>query len=201
MRSAYVLGAETGDETSFWNAWTWIKSRINALRSLPAELTAKQHEVAIKAAAAGQAGDKKTQEALKASIMRLGVMARTADQVKATIDEWLPKWTQAEAGAGSVSGLGLPVALILGAAGIAAAAWVAYAGAGLLAQYTQEKSILADVEAGKLTMEQAAALIKATKSPTAAEAFAGGFAKAAIPIAIVLGLAGIGFLYYRTRTA
>ncbi len=201
MHSPYVLGAETGDEASFWNAWPWIKKRITTLRNLPAELTRKQHVIAVSAAAAGKAGDTKTQQALKASVLRLGIMLTTADKIKATIDEWLPKWQQVEAKESGTALSGWTL-IVLGVAGIAAAAWVAYAGAGLLSEYANEKRIVADVEAGRLTITQAQTLIKAGQKPTTAEAFAGGLAGAAVPIAIVLGLAALGMMYLRpTRGA
>ncbi len=187
---SYALGAEAdADEGLFARYWAWIKAKLTELLTLPAKIRGLRQEALGTKIVADARGLTSMSSTLSMSSSTLSGMIATADAVAAKIKTWLPKFQAAEAEAGSLSGLGVAPILILGVMGMAALAYIAVKGAGLLKDYALQRQIVDGAKAKLYSMGEAQALIKAGTTPTFAETAGAGVATALAPIG--LALAGV----------
>ncbi len=186
-----TLEADTtdADEGLFARYWTWIKARLSELLALPAKIRGLRQEALGAKIVADARGLTSMSSTLSTSSSTLSGMIATADAVAAKIKTWLPKFRAAEAEAGSLSGLGIAPILILGVMGMAALAYIAVKGAGLLKDYALQKQVIDGVKGKLYSIGEGQALIKAGATPTFAETAGAGVATALAPIG--LALAGV----------
>lgn len=120
----------------------------------------------------------------------------TWSKVKSYIDTYLPSWLNAsKTTSTSAAGLGVIPLLVLGAASIAALAYVATYGIQMLKEYEIQSKVLTDVENKIISPAQAATILEKTTptSSTFGSAIGSSMGK---PIGIIIGLGVLGAVAY-----
>lgn len=148
------------DQGAAGAAVEYVRSKWRAFLALDASLLDMQHRAAVAAAAALQRGDQDAHDLAKQSVERLA-------ELRTLHDRALRMFDQLRAG---VPGLGalpvVPIALV--GVALACAALVAF----IFTRANAEEKIVALLEAGELTAEQAERLLHEADQPSGAESFA-----------------------------
>lgn len=172
----YSPNSLSGTETaSFWDYWSRLKNYVNELYDAGPRLK-------ITYARVQKLRDSESNVLLKNSysdqLMRLSEMYTTWEEIRDTLDEWMPTWKSMESSATSnVNGLGfLPLALpawaiaSLAAGGLAALTFVVTQGMSLLAETKQRESainsILSAKGSGAVTAAEATKMISSLNKPS-----------------------------------
>jgi len=185
MHNSYaMLGADEGYFETYWNE---LKAYIQELLGLPVAIQKRRFELAKIAGLAYQKGKTTEMQAAVDSLKRINAMAEPAHTISQKIRAYLPDWLAAEKQSSSqpMSGLGFIPLIAMGVAAAAALAYVAVQGLSLLKEYKSESVIIEDLKAKTLTIEEAKALIRATKPVGAmtaiGESFGGNMGMMVIP--------------------
>jgi len=201
MRSLSTLNGMADD---FAGYWAKVKNYINDLIALPQRVAALDARIFTLQKSIARRTDMPAAQRkslifeLGKSAPRIGPMKETAIAIASRIQNYLPQW---RAYAQTQSGSALGFAPVLAAAAFAALAYVAVQGLGLLKEYKSEKAIIDAVEAKTLTVEQAAALIKESKTKTMGTSIGEGISKALVPIALIGGLIIAGSYFMQRKVA
>lgn len=188
MHNEYAMLGE--EEGTFEKYWAELKAYIQELLGLPVAIQKRRYELAKIAGLAYQKGKMTEMQTAVDSLKRINAMADPAMNIAVKIRKYLPDWLSAEKQSASqpMSGLGFIPLLVMGVAAAGALAYVAVQGLSLLKEYKAESVIIEDLKAKTLTIDEAKALIKATKPVGAmtavAEQFGGSIAYALIPVII-----------------
>jgi len=175
------------DVNSFWDYWERLKTGLNDLINAGAELIGLQNKYEDLLSRAQALEREDLSEQIEGRLLQVTNDYSVWEEIKAKIDQWLPNWMRiggiassetssesrmAEAPASGVtsekplrafSGFGfiLPawaIAMLI-AGGLAAIVFVVTEGMKLLKRLSLEKTLIADIERGVLTAEQAAQII------------------------------------------
>lgn len=178
---------------NFAGHWRVIKDNISQLRELPYKVTLRL-QVLGKARANMLAKNMTAQvSSLQSDIDKANKDLQQAWKVREIIDKYMPEWVKGSRGT-VVSQLGaLPI--ILGAAAIAGLAFVAVEGMKLLKEYQFEKSVIAQITAKGLSVDEATKLLESEKQKGLFSGLFGGMN----PIAIVGIVVGLGFIFMGMR--
>lgn len=156
------------DAGIFATYWAKVKGYVNELLALPARIRGLRQEALGAKILADAKGATSIARTLSTSSTSLSGMLATAEAVVAKIRTWLPHWQRQESST-SLSGLGILPVLIIAPLAVAALAYVATNGLGLLKDYAIQTKVVAEaitgLKSGAYTVDQAAGLIKGSAPP------------------------------------
>lgn len=175
-------------DLQFHQYWNEIKNKISDLRQLPTMVSSHLQKL-------GKAVTKRPElePLLSFEIQKAHDDLEKAWKVKGYIDEYLPEWMKAASSQGpKVEQLGaLP--LLIGAAALAALAYVVTTGMALYQDYKVKSTLTTAVIEKKMTSGQAADIISSTRPIGFAEQIQAAFTHGALPLVLLGG--GALFLF------
>ena len=162
----------TDNEDSAWydfsTYWNQIKSKISDILMHGARLISLKRKYDILYTRALRVGrDDLAAKAESSSGFLMSLIIKW-QKIRHTIMKWLPKWKSASSGNG-LSGLGSPVLILLGIAGIAAAGFVAVYAIDYYKEYKEAKLPYQALKDEIITAEQAKGIIGAGVLPSFTE--------------------------------
>ena len=182
--------------------WTTIKNKIAALQALGPQISSYQQRIAVaqhNLFARGTEEGNRYAHALDDELAKINDDLMKWWKVKGYIDKYLPQWMELDQNiSAEKQGLGF-VPIVLGAAAIAALAYVVTTGMALYQDYQFKVGLTQDIIEQKLTSGQAKDILSVPGSEGIIEKVVGkvgaglGFG---VPIALVVGVGG--YLLYTT---
>jgi hypothetical protein len=159
-----------------------VKDKLNEIYALGSKISDLRNQLVTMKARAVKVSHELA-KTIDTNLAKTQDMYSTWQKVKGYIDQWKGKWIQASTEATeehpissgyqtSVSGLAVLPVVLLGAAGISALAYVSVQGLKLIKDYAYQRSVVKDLEANLLSVEQAKGLIAVTATPTFGTEFA-----------------------------
>lgn len=178
------------DMFNFSSYWQTVKNKINELQGLGYQISLHQQKLGV----AYSNLKAKGRDDLAAQLQ--DEIAKTQDdlnkwwKVKGYIDKYLPEWMKADQPEAKVVNSLSVLPIILGAAAIAALAYVVNTGMALLQDYSFKSQLTAAIIEGKMTSGQAAEVLSVPREKGVLEEVVGkvgtglGFG---LPVALLVG--------------
>jgi hypothetical protein len=140
----------------FRERWQQIKDYINDILALGPVIdeNERRYQVVVERSLGGEAGVAARQGIARSTEQR-AVWMDVSDKIRRYLPDWM---SAAQSENVQVSNLGALPLIILGVASMAALAYVAVRGLGLLKEVSTERRLLEDLEKGLLSTQQAVAL-------------------------------------------
>lgn len=197
----YVSGKVSGTWTEAKSYYDAIKNRWPEFLAVHSTLDNLVVRLSIARMNAEKAGNRKKVDDIDDLRIKVKNLTELWIEVKNKYDQYIGKWIGASQQE-SLSGLGIaPALIILGVAGVAAAAYVAKHMIDVIADSRKLTELTDKVEAGTLPAEQAVKIYKETRqtSPGILEVVAekvGGGVGTGLGVAVVGAVAVVGLMYY-----
>jgi len=151
------------DFNTYWNA---MKGKVAEIYATGLRISTYQQRIAIAQQKAWKAGNLNAGGALDLELQKIDDDLQKWWKVKTALDTWLPKFIQIEqqqAEEAKTSGVGLIPALILGATGIAALAYIVNTGLALVQDYQFKMQLTQDVIDKKISTGQMTDILSVPK--------------------------------------
>lgn len=200
----YVSGKISGSWEEAKNYYDVIKNRWPEFLAVRPTLDNLVVRLSVVRMNAERAGNKKKVDYIDDLRIKVKNLTELWIAVKDKYDQYIGKWIGASQQE-SLSGLGIaPVLIILGVAGVAAAAYVAKHMIDVIADSRKLTELTERVEAGTLPAEQAVKIYKETRqtTPGILETVAekvGGSVGTGLGVAVVGAAAVVGLMYFMKR--
>lgn len=174
-----------------------IRENVHDLRRLPNMVTAHLMKLGTTVTNLEKKGRHDMVRLLRDEIAKANDDLRKAWETKEKIEKYSPEWAKAEGtnptSIRQIFGLGGLPAVVIGAAAIAAAAWVVNHGMSLVQDYTVKERMAQHVIQKRLEAGDATVIMQATPSPSFIPTFDFGFGAGG---ATVLTLGAVGVAAY-----